>query len=346
MVFCSVMSITYLLCIVPRVCSLISSPLKIPAKHAQPPPGTRTNNRVNIRPTKKEDLATIVDLLSFETSKETPNLFNWNAKMQRLKHTQSLNEQLSNRLSAIQAGREVLKSPIIEEYKNTDVCLSQILWSDDSFRNKCETAVKTTLEYNQYPTLWDNHNFALTPNPSSLNHFMLTAVDPEFLNEAVGFCEVGIMTNADADDDEDELFFCVANLVVSPNQRRRGIGKHLMASAIRMMRIQGKRGASIGTDAAHPIATMGLYVDGDNVEAIRLYEKMGFTVKGQCNHVQGRIFMQMKLEDYVQERGFTKCASVLNSANRRLKIEKVEESEMSIRSALKTIQGVESFVFS
>jgi len=280
-----------LICLVSvSVSSLLSSPIS--KQHATTSQRTRD---ITIRTTQPEDLPTIIDLLSFETSKESPNLFNWITKMQRLQNVQSLTLQLTNRLNAIHAGRALKNSPLLKEYEGADISLQQVLWSDISFRNKCEKAVKTTLEYNKYSTLWDSHHFALTPDAKMLNHFMMTAFDSSCMGEPVGFCEVGILSNPQI---EDGIFFCVGNLVVSPNKRRRGIGKQLMNCAIRMMRIHGQR---------VDIETAGLHVDGENVDAIQLYEKMGFTVTGKCSHVEGRVFMQLELKEstdlkFVEER--------------------------------------------
>ena len=271
---------------------------------------TRTNG-ISVRSTKPNDLPTIVDLLAFETSGpngSSPKTFNWKTKMQRLKNIQSLKTQLSNRLSVVNAARELMhpQSPLVKKYAddtNVDIDVSaharahQILWSDDSFRNKCEKAIKTTLEYNTYSTLWNNYNFALTPDERLMQHYMITAIDDTFVGyddddgdgdgDVVGFCEVGILSNPDV---EGELMYCIGNLVVSPNHRQRGIGSKLIKNALRTMRMHGKA-QLLGLE------NVGLYVDGQNENAIGLYEKIGFQVTGKCNHVDDRLFMQMNLLD-------------------------------------------------
>jgi ribosomal protein S18 acetylase RimI-like enzyme len=265
-------------------------------------------NNISIRSTISEDIPTIVDLLAFETSPPpSQSVFNWNAKMQRLKTVQSLSTQLTTRLHAIDAGKAILRSSIMDEYESmTDSAeefaslTPQILWNDESFRNKCERAVKTAMEFEKYSTPWNHHNFALTPDPRMLNHFMITATDTSFMDEPVGFCEVGMLSHPDEmieDDEGDEsveqeresIIFCIGNLVVSPNQRRKGVGQKLMKSALRAIRMYSKRTSST--------ATAGLYVDEMNVGATQLYENMGFRVTGKCNYVEGRVFMQANLMD-------------------------------------------------
>ena len=285
------------------VCALSS----IPSQNSQTT-GTlsqRGTNSIFIRTTKSDDLATIVDLLAFEKANEgedsQPNIFNWNRGINKLKSKQSLNLQLTHRLDAILAANTFRNSLSIEEYK--DMPIQNILWNNDSFRNKVEKAVKTTKEYNEYKSQWDDHNFALTPDESMLHHFMITAVDPEFVgkeNEAgtVGFCEVGILLSP-----HDGFVPCIGNLVVSPNQRRRGVGRRLMECASRLIRVYSARITSNSDDddgedeQGFNSSIVGLYVDDGNQDAIRLYEKMGFEVSGKCNDVKGRVFMQLDIRE-------------------------------------------------
>ena len=291
----SVLSLTILCIAVASVYSLSAISVRQHEHTLSHQPSSPTNSRtkevtrssIHIRTTKEGDLPTIIDLLAFESSKQdnSPSILNWNAKIQLLKNQNSLSSQLKHRFAAINAGHSLRYSHFFEKYDeaNVDISSQQILWSHDGFRDKVEKAVKVTREYIEYPTQWDEHNFSLTPDASMLKHFMITAADSDFVGanrenlEPVGFCEVGVLSSP-----QDEPMFCVGNLVVSPNQRRRGIGERLMDCAIRLIQRYGQ-----DFDALK----IGLYVDGDNVNAIKLYEKMGFKAAGECNHVQGRIFM-------------------------------------------------------
>jgi len=293
--------------------------------------GTRARtNSISIRTTNTVDLTTITDLLSCEkkTSSPAPSLFNWNAQIDRLKSKSSLTSQLTHRLAAIQAHSKY-KSIIMEEMEMEDSSISTstsiplgILWNQDSYREKVEKAVKTTLEYHDMQeTPWDEWNFALTPDKFMLFHMMMTAVDEEFQStrfdpEPVGFCEVGIVRhpnckNRNANDNEsandhdanDVFIPCITNLVVSPNQRRRGIGKRMMDCAIRTVRVYGRQlQLNDGDDGSvgWKLNTVGLYVDGDNKSAMALYQHMGFRVTGTCTDVSGRVFMELQMDENYQ----------------------------------------------
>ena len=190
-----------------------------------------------------------------------------------------------------------------------------ILWNQDAYRATVEKAVMTTLEYNSMQeTPWDEWNFALTPDKFMFFHLMMTAVDEEFQSERsdpepVGFCEVGIVRhpnckkgNSSANDKSNEVFIpCITNLVVSPNQRRRGIGKRMMDCAIRAVRVYGRQLNDGDDDSVGcKLNSVGLYVDEDNNSAMALYRQMGFKVTGTCTDVNDRVFMELDMNENLQ----------------------------------------------
>lgn len=287
----------------------------------------RTKNdlaSIRIRSTKETDLPTIIDLLAFEASSQNipqktsniPLLFgNWNMSMKKLKNEVSLSSQLTQRFAAKQRAENVLSMHHNQHqqklYKNIDE-LRYILWADDTFRNKLEKAVQTTSTWEG--TIWDDWNFALTPESNMLHHFMITALDDEFVGmntdnddesaSVVGFCEVGICnvpSNYDCKDGQSRYMPCIGNLVVSPNHRRRGIGKRLIQSAVRLMRLTSHRhhidsSFQDRNNRNSFIDEVSLYVDEDNLQAIRLYEREGFVVGGRCDEKdKGRVFMTMNM---------------------------------------------------
>jgi|AntRauTorckE5430_2_1112549.scaffolds.fasta_scaffold11077_1 ribosomal protein S18 acetylase RimI-like enzyme len=258
---------------------------------------------ISIRTTQTNDLPTIIDLLSFETNESSsyPNLSNWNTNINRLKTKSSLSSQLNHRLAAVQAYAKVKSSVMDLEMDEAmhDISLC-ILWKQDPFREYVKKAVKTTLEYRTVQkTPWDEWNFASTPENFMFFHIMMTAVDEEFQSsdfdrEPVGFCEV-IMVRHPNCKGNDEFIPCITNLVVSPNQRRRGIGKRLIDCAIRSVRIYGRQLDDNGSDDFH-LKSVGLYVDRDNESAIALYHRIGFRATRSCNVINERIFMEIGLE--------------------------------------------------
>jgi ribosomal protein S18 acetylase RimI-like enzyme len=290
----------------------------------------RTQNdlsSIRIRSTKETDLPTIIDLLAFEastsqnTKNETPQqktsnlplLFgNWNMSMKKLKSEVSFSSQLTQRFAAKKRAEKVLSihhNQQQQKLTNDIEELRYILWADDTFRNKLEKAVQTTSTWEG--TIWDDWNFALTPESNMLHHCMITALDDEFVGinadddddesaSVVGFCEIGICnvpSNYDCKEGQSRYMPCIGNLVVSPNHRRRGIGKRLIQSAIRLMRLTSHRYDTHSFDNGNSlIDTVSLYVDEDNFQAIRLYEREGFVVAGRCHEKDNeRVFMTLKI---------------------------------------------------
>ena len=287
---------------------------------------------IRIRSTREQDLPTIIDLLAYETAitgksytqeskQQMPLLFgNWNTSFKKLKNEASLSTQLKQRLEAkihatkvISSQKRHFHSESIEDQPYSINELRYVLWNDDTFRYKLEKAAKTTATWEG--TIWDNWNFAITPKSNMLHHFMLTALDQEFIgnlenntgdNEeipagVVGFCEVGICSVPLDCHGAERHIPCIGNLVVSPNHRRRGIGKKLVQSVIRLVRytnymFESSSSISNTQESENFADTLGLYVDKDNMSAIRLYEREGFEVAREDNGKEsGRILMSINL---------------------------------------------------
>lgn len=266
---------------------------------------------IRIRSTVEDDLPTIVDLLASETispqqqseeiAKVKPfrsSLFsNWNVSIKKLKNEASLSSQLTHRLAAMNHATKVLSTQSLV-HNDDEIDTEQMryaLWGDDTFRTKVENAVRQTSACEG--TIWDDWNFAITPEKKMLHHFMLSATDDEFLDQVVGFCEVGICEapiQVEADDcDQMEqhcIIPCIGNLVVSPNHRRRGVGKKLVKSVIRLVTMHAQQ--LYDNPQSHHDSMLGLFVDEDNYSAISLYEKAGFKISGKSdNNESKRIFM-------------------------------------------------------
>lgn len=257
-------------------------------------PGLSTTARedvsvARIRSTRRSDLEQISDLLSTAIT-GSDNNDNWKARVERLRVKESIKTTLNLRVRAIEEGKKYLSDRTKVtigglSLKVNDPDHLRYLWTKDSFRNKVEQAVELTSE----PTPWEHHNFALAPDdPCWLRHEMITAEDIQ-TNTIVGFCEIATLLcppltqpkNADGssldhtygdDYNESEIFSLecaptIANLVVSPAWRRRGVAKGLVKSAERF--VQRKWGCD----------ELGLYVEKRNQRALHLYTNVGYKVK-------------------------------------------------------------------
>lgn len=270
-----------------------------------------------IKSTSFEDLPTVVDLLAFESSSKEV-LVPFFRNLQLAKNQNAFKIQLKDRLEAIKFSSKAIHQ-LSFGFSQSDSILLQdtdygrrMLWNHDGIRNRVEKAVKSTLEYSQIPTRWDNHNFALVPEPSMLYHFMISARDNEFVGtngdgSVVGFCEVMMMNSPNG-----EVVPSIINLAVSPNHRRRGIGIRMLNCALRRIRLDSKRqqddlcGSQVierGTRIEQfantkqdmsliPNPKIGLQVHVRNKGAIKLYEKVGFQSKREYVEM---IYMEMDL---------------------------------------------------
>merc|ERR1712232_995503 len=103
-----------------------------------------------------------------------------------------------------------------------------MIWDQESlFRSLIQKAAKQSKE----PHAWKDHNFALCPPDfTHFQHKMITAEDT-YSRSILGFCEVFMLLTPTGDCCD--INPTVANLVISPHYRRRGIGSNLLESAKR-----------------------------------------------------------------------------------------------------------------
>ena len=233
------------------------------------PPGTAGSTQetsqekdvvLRIRSTREEDIDQVASLLSAAmVDPPKNNKFNWRSSMDLLKTKVGVDSLIRSRIQAIQEGQR-FSALISPDYAESDRL--RLLWSNDAFRLRVERAAKESTE----PHIWGEHNFALVPNdPCWLQHKMLTAQDA-VSGEIIGFCEVAMLKSVPLDE-KDCVIHCaptIANLVTSPQHRRRGIGSKLLKSAERFVRDKWSSDE------------LNLYVDKDNTAAISLYSNMGF----------------------------------------------------------------------
>ena len=205
---------------------------------------------VIVRKTTKDDIAQISTLLATASAgNDADAQLNWNTKMQILRDQNTYKKQLSQRFEVLEAGKKAARkahNALVDAglMSNTDEECSiseddytdhriRLIWNDDTFRQKLEraaNAIDTTERH-----AWHGHTFAVPPNPSLLQHVMLTAVDAN-TNAVAGFCEVAMLP---LPDDASGYSCCtpmISNLVTSPDFRRRGIATNLLRSARRYVR--------------------------------------------------------------------------------------------------------------
>ena len=244
-----------------------------------------------IRSTKRSDLDPIADLLSTAISGETAETENWKARVERLRLQSSIRHMLDLRVRAMEEGKQYFQQQQQQQSiaaARTDdhyFSLQELWFQSDSFRSKIEQAAELSSE----PHPWEHHDFNYAPeDPYWLRHEMILAQDI-VTGEIIGFCEIAMLlsppkaskdndNNIDfpyADDhfnhDEDqygsvECAPTIANLVVSPTWRRRGVAKGLIKSAERIVARKWK------------CNELGLYVEKENQRAKELYARTGYEV--------------------------------------------------------------------
>ncbi|OEU16338.1 hypothetical protein FRACYDRAFT_238932 [Fragilariopsis cylindrus CCMP1102] len=208
---------------------------------------------------------------------------------------------LQSRMDATQTGKKIvtegqhssssLESPLTEAEQ------LRMLWSNDQFRTSIEKAASLSNE----PHIWKNHNFMCAPqNFDWLYHKMITA-ENTITGEIIGFCEIAMLSKPVQDDDDDgttttittmdgltiqdvedecsirdvDTVPTIINFITSPEYRRRGVGSSVVNSALKYVQ---KTSPGSGT--------MALYVEEENINAINMYKRFGFTIQQEVESNQ------------------------------------------------------------
>lgn len=264
---------------------------------------SRTREVANfiLRKTTKDDVQQISSLLASASVGDygQSGPLNWNSKMQKLRAESMYIKQLSQRIDVLEAGKiaarnardalaeagilsgvepDIEASPISSSINNHPDGV-RLIWSDDAFRHKLQRAV-TNIEAERH--LWHGHNFACAPEDGSLlQHLMLTVIDKS-TGEVAGFCEVAMLP---LPDDSDAPYApMIANLVTSPEYRRKGIASRLLKTSNRYVR---------SCWGSHE--QIGLYVEKSNSSAKALYSREGFVEGGVCSDMPSRLYLQKSL---------------------------------------------------
>jgi len=284
------------------------------------PTGTKSDKRwistekmkkrtIIIRKSKESDLVQISDMLANE-SIDLADGSNWSANIKKLKALSSFRTQILHRLQATEAATAVRSYPEFCDLESTatdrDIC--RLLWSQKIFRSKLEKAAKTASSYEGANTLWEKHNFNVQPSdPMIMNHIMVTAVDVDYVqgkrncNDVciVGFCEIAMLP-IPSTDNERRYAPCIANLVVSPNHRRRGVASRLLRNAERFVKLHWSEtifchspdDCDLDEDDLRIRGILGLYVDKGNEAATNLYLRKNFKISKHSSTFAGRYFME------------------------------------------------------
>jgi len=220
-----------------------------------------------IRTTREEDIDDIAAILS-ATADEEPgggNSHKWKANMENVRRLQSFKDSLKTRYKSLVEGKKAFSrvEDKIRDYDGTCGGISEtdrlrLLWGDnESLRDNIRRAAQQSKE----PHPWKKHKFDLCPpDATHLQHMMITAEHVRS-GHIVGFCEVAMMYTPDSGEDVSPT---IANLVTARSYRRRGIGRTLLESAKKYVRLHW--------DADR----VALYVKKSNPDAISLYSKQGF----------------------------------------------------------------------
>lgn len=260
-----------------------------------------TSPAVIVRKTTKDDILQISSLLAAASAAgDDVGANNWNTKMQLLRDENTYRKQLSQRLDALEVGKKAAQKAraalvddgLLEQVGNTDEDCNiakdhtdhhtRLMWADDAFRRQLERAA-AAIDTERHA--WQGHNFAVPPNPSLLQHAMLSVVDAN-THQIAGFCEVAMLPLPDDANGCSSCTPMITNLVTSPDYRRRGIATKLLKSARRYVDCCWGSGDGM---------SLGLYVESYNAGAKSLYLREGFIEKGHCSQKPTRLYLSLQL---------------------------------------------------
>jgi len=238
-----------------------------------------------IRSTRRTDIDAVADLLSSAISgdltscasnRKNDNTFRM--RVERLRTKSSLRTTLDLRMRAMEEGKKQLAQQTTTQANqhndDDDRAQQQVLqhlWSTKhSFRRK----IKQAAEVSNEPHPWQHHNFDVVPPNDScwLRHEMISAQDITTGN-IIGFCEIAMLhcppstvTKAATEMGPPDVAPTIANLIVSPTWRRKGVARGLIKSAERIVQRKWK------------CDRLGLYVERNNGKAMDLYMRSGYEV--------------------------------------------------------------------
>lgn len=234
----------------------------------------------------RDDLSAVSTLLAEVTMESEGGALGFRGAVRALHAKAEFESQLNARLSCIEAGHTLVNRGQVPP---VDYDLARHFWSNDAFRRKVEIAAGKAAE----ASCFRRHNFAITPSNDMLQHAMFVVRECE---QVVGFCEVAMLMAPDSGqmNDGDDLVVqpMIMNLAISPPHRRRGLANRLTQSALRYT----QRYFCANCDKS-----MGLFVNEDNDDALRLYRRNGFQIQAVVND---QYYMECSLDgsdNYVEE---------------------------------------------
>jgi ribosomal protein S18 acetylase RimI-like enzyme len=263
---------------------------------------------LRIRSTTPEDVPKVATILAHALLEENnlqykhPQMpFNFKKQMEFLRTKHGVVSLLHSRIDVVTTGMKLWQSVTDDSPKEDDGNDRQTLrylWSSEIFRSKLEKACKLSDE----PHSWKGYNFACAPqNTNKLFHKMMTA-ENIVTGEIVGFGEVAMLSQPTTHwSSKEDVSYCISqrekatgkgavptivNLVTLPEYRRRGIASSILRSAYRYVQLHGCDNE------------LALYVEQQNDNAVRIYERLGFKPALECSN---QLYMKAEISKTKQK---------------------------------------------
>jgi ribosomal protein S18 acetylase RimI-like enzyme len=269
-----------------------------PPKATNIKPASVDSSRLRIRTAREEDLAKAAVFLSTASTPDRGGWFSLSYKLDQMFAQSDIEELLKGRCRAIEAGKSSFsraREQLIQRIAATDVDGNQVdsmddvsdqlllqYWWNHGSTGTLKTLIQKAAACTGENNVWCNHNFALTPWCKTwFQHIQMAAEDP-VTGEIIGFCEIALLENPLASNDDPVFALAISNLATSPAWRRRGVATRLLQSAQRYARRQWQADS------------LGLYVDQENEAAVKLYEKMGYQKTVTCSSLDCTMWYMVK----------------------------------------------------